>query len=92
MFQYANAKAHCGLCVKKSIMWKNKIVMHMVPNCDYDMRGGCVLRAGLRRVALDLYSCFTPHISQCTGFAQNTPKRAILKTTGGGSQAPTTSG
>ena len=54
MFQYANAKAHCGLCVKKSIMWKKKVVMCMVPNYDYDMRGGCVLRAGLRRVALDL--------------------------------------
>ena len=82
MFQYANAKAHCGLCVKNSIMWKKTIVMCMVPSYDIDIRGGCVLRAGLRRVALDLYSCFTPHISQCTGFAPNTPKRGILKNTG----------
>ena len=54
MFQYANAKAHYGLCVKNSIMWKKKIVMCMVTHYDFDLRGGCVLRAGLRRVALHL--------------------------------------
>ena len=42
-------------CVSKKVSCgKKKVVMCMVPNYDYDMRGGCVLRAGLRRVALDL--------------------------------------
>ena len=43
------------VCVSKKVSCgKKKVVMCMGPNYDYDMRGGCVLRAGLRRVALDL--------------------------------------
>ena len=58
MFQYYVVRkcksALWIVCQKKYHVEKKKVVMCMVPNYDYDMRGGCVLRAGLRRVALDL--------------------------------------
>ena len=75
MFQYANAKAHYGLCVKNNIMWKNKIVMHMVPSCDYDMRGGLCASRGAAAGCTGLVELFyAAHIAM-HWFSSKHPKK-----------------
>ena len=70
MFQYANAKAHCGLCVKNSIMWKKKVVM-----CMFYLRGGlCASRGAAAGCTAFVEQFYATHIAM-RWFCSKHPKK-----------------